>query len=186
MKHDFLSGQLVELTPVTLENDLPLWEKWDHDSEYQRQLNLSPARCVSSVSMKKWFEKEPSEAALFSIRERQEGKVIGFVELDGYEWSARTAWVGIAIGEAEYRGKGYGTEAMNLLLKFAFRALNLHRVNLNVFDFNKRAIRSYEKSGFHYEGTSRECIYKEDQRWDVLNMGILQRDWEALQSVPAE
>ena len=183
MKNDFLIANLVELAPVNLDNDLPLWEKWDHDSDYQRQLNLMPAKQMSATSMKEWFEKDTPEGALFSIHEKNEGKIIGFVELDGYEWSARTAWVGIAIGEEDFRGKGYGTDAMNLLLKFAFRGLNMHRVNLSVFEFNKRAIRSYEKCGFKYEGTSREQIYKEDKRWDVYNMGILQSDWEVLQSL---
>ena len=72
---------------------------------------------------------------------------------------------------------------MNLLLKFAFRALNMHRVNLGVFEFNQRAIRCYEKCGFKYEGTSRELIFKEDKRWDSLNMGILQSEWETLQNL---
>lgn len=183
MKNNFLSGNMVKLEPIDLEKDLPLWEKWDRDSDYQRQLNMIPARQISAASMKEWFEKESSNSALFSIHEIKENSVIGFVELDGYEWTARTAWVGIAIGEPQYRGKGYGTESMNLLLKFAFRGLNMHRVNLNVFAFNQRAIRCYEKCGFKYEGTSRELIYKEDKRWDVLCMGILQQEWESLQQV---
>lgn len=182
MKGDFLVGELVSLEPVNIEKDLPLWEKWDHDSDYQRQLNISPARQMSATSMKEWFEKESSNSALFSIHERKEDAIIGFVELDGYEWTARTAWVGIAIGEPEFRGRGYGTDSMNLLLKFAFRALNMHRVNLGVFEFNQRAIRCYEKCGFKYEGTSRELIFKEDKRWDSLNMGILQSEWESLQT----
>ena len=183
MKNDFFVSNLVELAPVHIDTDLPLWEKWDHDSDYQRQLNIYPARQMSAASMKEWFEKDNLKSALFSIHELKESKTIGFVELDGYEWTARTSWVGIAIGENEYRGRGYGTDAMNVLLKFAFRALNMHRVNLSVFEFNKRAIRSYEKCGFKYEGTSREQIYKEDKRWDVYNMGILQKDWELLQSL---
>jgi RimJ/RimL family protein N-acetyltransferase len=183
MKNNFFVGKLVELTPINLETDLPLWEKWDRDSDYQRLLNIYPARQMSAASMKEWFEKDKEEGSLFSIHELGEGKTIGFVELGSYEWSARTAWVGIGIGESDYQGKGYGTDAMNLLLKFAFHGLNLHRVNLGVFDYNKRAIRSYEKSGFKYEGTSREQIYKDDKRWDSINMGILKSDWEQMQSL---
>jgi RimJ/RimL family protein N-acetyltransferase len=183
MKNKFLLGTKVELVPVDLERDLPLWERWDRDSDYQRQLNISPAAQFSTAQIKEWFESNDEEGALFTIRELNENKTIGFVELDGYEWSARKAWVGIAIGEADFRGKGYGTEAMNLLLKFAFHGLNLHRVNLSVFEFNKRAIRSYEKCGFKYEGTSRGMIFKEDQRWDVYNMGILQSEWNALNPI---
>ena len=110
-------------------------------------------------------------------------RVIGFIELGGYDWADRNAWVGIGIGDPEYRGKGYGTESMQLLLGYAFKGLNLHRVNLNVFAYNKRAIRSYEKCGFRYEGTQRESIYKEDQRWDVIDMGILRSDWEQFNQI---
>jgi RimJ/RimL family protein N-acetyltransferase len=70
---------------------------------------------------------------------------------------------------------------MKVLLHYAFTELNLHRVNLSVFAFNERAIKSYEKCGFKYEGTQREAIYKEDQRWDIITMGILQSEWKAMQ-----
>ena len=69
MKNDFFVGNLVALAPVHLETDLPLWEKWDHDSDYQRQLNIYPARQMSAASMKEWFEKDSSNSALFSIRD---------------------------------------------------------------------------------------------------------------------
>ncbi len=181
MRNSFLTGERVILEPLNIEKDLPLWEQWDHDSDYMRLLNLNPATQMAAISMKEWFEKDEPDYVIFSIHELVDSKIIGFVELDGYEWTARTSWVGIAIGETDFRNKGYGTEAMNLLLKFAFRGLNMHRVNLNVFEYNKRAIRSYEKCGFRYEGTSREQIYKEDKRWDVLNMGILHQEWEEIQ-----
>jgi RimJ/RimL family protein N-acetyltransferase len=181
MNDTFFTGNLVELVPIDIEKDLVLWEQWSRDSDYQRLLNDSPATQYSAGMIKEWIEKDDPEGSLFMIRTVEGQKTIGFVELNGYEWTARNAWVGIAIGDPDYRGKGYGTEAMTLLLKFAFRGQNLHRVNLGVFGFNKRAIRSYEKAGFKYEGTEREFIYKEDQRWDALNMGVLQSEWEAMQ-----
>jgi RimJ/RimL family protein N-acetyltransferase len=134
--------------------------------------------------IKDWFEKDESPNAFFVIRTIEEQKAIGFIELAGYDWVARNAWVGVGIGDPDYRSQGYGTEAMRLLLKFAFRAQNLHRVNLGVFSFNKRAIRCYEKSGFKYEGTERDAIFKDDQRWDVHLMGVLQSEWEVMQIVP--
>ena len=57
---------------------------------------------------------------------------------------------------------------------------------MNVFAYNTRAIRSYEKCGFRYEGTEREVIFKEDKRWDLIDMGILRDEWELLQGVPEE
>ena len=118
---------------------------------------------------------------MFMIHTLADDKVIGFIELDGFDWSAGTGWVGIGIGDTDFRGKGYGTDAMRILVEYAFTELNLHRVNLDVFDFNKRAIRSYEKAGFIYEGTERARIFKDDQRWDVIHMGILQSDWIKMQ-----
>jgi RimJ/RimL family protein N-acetyltransferase len=94
--------------------------------------------------------------------------------------------VGIGIGEAEYRGKGYGTDAMQVILGFAFRELNLHRVSLSVFEYNPRAIRSYEKAGFRHEGRLRAEINRDGRRWDVLMMGILRTEWEAQRLSVAE
>lgn len=181
MNDNIFAGQLVELTPIDIEKDLEIWEQWNRDSDYLRLLDDNPATQYPAASIKEWIEKDGSENLLFMIRTSAEHKTIGFIELSGYDWVARNAWVGIAIGDPEFRSKGYGTEAMTLLLKFAFRGQNLHRVNLGVFSFNQRAIRCYEKCGFKYEGTERECIYKDDQRWDAFSMGVLQSEWEAMQ-----
>lgn len=183
MNKEFFTGKRIELTPIDLDKDVEVWEGWNHDSDYLRLLDDFPANQYSAALIKEWFEKEVSPNACFIIRTLKEQKPIGFIELGGYDWVARNAWVGVGIGDPDYRSQGYGTEAMNLLLKFAFRGQNLHRVNLGVFAFNKRAIRCYEKSGFKYEGIEREAIYKDDQRWDCHLMGVLQSEWEATQIV---
>ncbi len=182
MSNQFYTGSLVEIVPIDIEKDFESWMKWNRDSDYLRFLDDVPANQYSLTQMKDWFEKEGNENSFFIIKSVEDHKTIGFVELAGYDWVAGNAWVGIAIGEPEYRSKGYGTDAMNLILKFAFHTQNLHRVSLGVFGYNPRAIRCYEKCGYKYEGTMRECIYKEDQRWDILNMGILRNEWEALQA----
>lgn len=181
MSKEFFTGTRIELTPIDLEKDVEVWENWNRDSDYLRLLDDFPANQYAAPLIKEWIEKEDSQGALFMIRTLRDQKVIGFIELNGYDWVARNAWVGVGIGDPDYRSQGYGTEAMNLLLKFAFRGQNLHRVNLGVFAFNKRAVRCYEKSGFKYEGTEREAIFKDDQRWDCNMMGILQSEWEAMQ-----
>lgn len=183
MSNDFFVGKLVELSPIDLDKDLEVWEAWNRDSDYLRLLDDFPANQYSAAFMKGWFDDEDTMDTLFIIRSIKDQKPIGFIELAGYDWVARNAWVGIAIGDPDYRSKGYGTEAMTLMLKYAFRAQNLHRVNLGVFSFNQRAIRCYEKSGFKYEGLERECVYKEDKRWDNHLMGVLQTEWEEMQAV---
>ena len=88
--------------------------------------------------------------------------------------------MGIGIGEREFWGKGYGTDAMDLILRYAFVELNLRRVSLNVFEFNQRALRSYEKAGFQLEGRQRQVMQREGRRSDILYMGILREEWMAI------
>jgi len=183
MNHGLFKGNLVDLVPMDLDKDPEILSKWDRDSEFKRQFDVVPAVMYSPILSKEWYEAASANGATMIIQTTKEKKVIGIIELDGFDWAARSAWVGIGIGEADYRGKGYGTEAMQIILEYAFQGLNLNRVNLNVFAFNTRAIRSYEKCGFRYEGTQREVIYKEDQRWDVIDMGILRSEWEERQKI---
>jgi RimJ/RimL family protein N-acetyltransferase len=69
---------------------------------------------------------------------------------------------------------------MKIVLRYAFAELNLHRVSLGVFEYNPRAIRSYEKAGFQHEGRARKHLNHEGQRWDIFFMGILREEWLAL------
>ena len=92
--------------------------------------------------------------------------------------------VSIAIGEAKQWGKGYGYEAMQLVLRFAFDELNLHRVQLTVFCYNKRAIALYEKLGFQREGIHREHLQRDGRRYDMYLYGLLRSEWENRTSTP--
>lgn len=178
---DLFVGDLVRLTTFDKEKDAELQAKWNIDSDYIRLLDIGPSYLYSIKQIQDWIEEDDSNACNFAIHTLADDKMIGTVGLDDFNWTARNAWVGIGIGDRDYWGRGYGTEAMKLILHYAFTELNLHRVNLTVFEFNKRAIRSYEKCGFKYEGIQREFIYKDDRRWDILNMGILQTEWKVLQ-----
>ena len=140
----------------------------------------------SEKSLAKWMEKELEELAVenyyFSIRTLADNKLIGEIGLDVVNWPGRDAFVGLGIGETEYWSKGYGTDVMNVLLRFAFTEINLRRVTLTVFEYNPRAIRSYEKAGFRHEGRLRSLLHREGRRWDELFMGILREEWMELNS----
>ena len=92
-------------------------------------------------------------------------------------WTHGDTFVGIGPGDREYWGKGYGTDAMKIILRYAFIELNLHWVSLDVFEYNQRGVRSSEKAGFVHEGRARQLLMCEGRRWDVLYMGILREDW---------
>jgi RimJ/RimL family protein N-acetyltransferase len=103
--------------------------------------------------------------------------VIGFIGLFELYKTHGDAMVAIALGERKFWGNGYGTDAMRVMLRYAFNELNLRRLGLIVFEYNPRAIRSYEKVGFSYEGRVRGAIQRDGKRWDFLYMGILRDEW---------
>ena len=178
MNNTIFDGKLVRLTVLDPEKDAELLAKWNHDSEFSRLLNDDAAYMMTPKQVKEWFEKEQKNYD-FLIRTLIDDRPIGFIDLSGFNWSARHAWVGIGLGEREFWGKGYGTEAMQILLRFAFEEINLNRINLTVFEYNLRAQKSYLKCGFVEEGRARKSMNREGERWDVVYMGILRSEWEA-------
>ena len=119
------------------------------------------------------------ESLAMAVHEKATGRLIGtcaFSQLDGDNGSALYH---ITIGEPDAWGHGYGTEATRLMVDHAFGTLGLHRVSLNVFEFNERAIRAYQRVGFLVEGRSRESIWRYGRWWDELAMSILMSDWNA-------
>ncbi len=173
-----LTGQSIRLSLIESEADLLQWAAWFRDGEFQRLLDTDPAGLHTPAELKTWLEAEQGAFTLYGIRTLSDDRLIGFVDLTGFDWLARSAWTAIGIGEREYWGKGLGTEAMRLMLKYAFETLNLNRVNLTVFDYNQRAYRSYRKCGFIEEGRVRQLINRYEQRWDMIYMGILREEWQ--------
>ncbi len=178
MNYDVFKGELVRLAAIDTEKAGPVFSRWLQDSEISRLEDTGPAMVFSPKQIQTSFEKFIQDGYVFGIHSLVEDKWIGEIGLDGFDWAARNAWVGIGLGEREYWGKGYGTDAMNVLLRFAFHELNLHRINLNVFEYNPRAIHCYEKVGFKHEGRLRGCLNREGHHWDLVYMGILRSEGE--------
>jgi len=182
--NDIFTGKLVRLSAFDPEEMSKAFTRWNLNSEYARLLNSAAHRMQSARAAAKWMEKEVEELSpasyYFSIRTLAEDKPIGELNLDVVNWPGRDAFVGLGIGEPEYWSKGYGTDVMNVLLRFAFTEINLRRVTLTVFEYNPRAIRSYEKAGFRHEGHLRNFLNREGRRWNELYMGILREEWMGL------
>ncbi len=178
---DVLTGKLVRLSAFDPEEMSKAFTRWNLNSEYFRLLNSSARPMKSAKSNAKWMEEEVAEMSLasyfFSIRTIAEDKLLGELGLDVVDWVGRDSFVGLGIGEPEYWSKGYGTDTMNVLLRYAFTEINLKRVTLSVFEYNPRAIRSYEKAGFRHEGYLRARLNREGRRWNEVYMGILREEW---------
>ena len=185
MQNDLFRGKLVRLCAIDAKTMAEAASKWSRDSEYMRLGNSGPVRVYSVKSTKEWFDKEEEKEVPsyipFAIRLLEDDRLIGDIGLGGIQWSQGDAFVGIGLGERECWGKGYGTDAMQVILRYAFTELNLQRVSLDVYEYNPRAIRSYEKAGFAHEGRMRKMLDLDGKRWDMIYMGILREEWQRLE-----
>lgn len=173
-------GKLLRLAPLT-EADSPTYASWTQNAGYLRALDTDLARPLSAkdVADRIRSARDDPNTLEFGLRTLTEDRLIGFVALHSIEWHNRTALLAIGIGEAGYRGKGYGTDALRLILRYAFTELNLFRVGLDVIANNTRALRAYEQAGFQREGAMRCAVLRNGQRHDLVLMGILRDEWQA-------
>ena len=181
MSRQLFCGSLVRLAAIDPDEMSKAMSRWNLDSEYYRMLDSAPALFWSAKKVKEWIEKDlekdPADDMFFSIRALADDRLIGFISLFDNPGHTGDALVGIAIGEREYWGRGYGTDAMQVMLDYVFNELNYRRLTLIVFEHNPRGIRSYEKSGFVLEGRTRGAMLRDGRRWDWLWMGILREEW---------
>lgn len=149
--------------------DLHTLFRWYQNAEFMRLYDSRPAYPKTEEQLSDWLDARHKAHGvyLFAIRSLGSDELVGMLELEGIEWSHGAGWLSIAIGERTNWGKGYGTSAAKLALRFAFHELNLHRMQLTVFAYNDRAIRLYESLGFQREGTFREFLNRDGERHDM-------------------
>jgi len=166
-----IQGKRIRLRGIE-RSDVPTFVRWFNDPEVTMYLRMYLP--MSQAEEERWFEEhlERKSGVIFGI-ETTDGRLIGNCGLEGIDWKERRATLGIAIGEKEYWGQGYGADAITTLLRFAFTQMNLHRIQLTVYSYNERAKRCYEKCGFRHEGTLRESHFYGGRYHDELMMGIL-------------
>ncbi len=177
ISESILTTKKVRLRPLQ-ESDLAHFQRWLADDELRRWLG-SVIEQPSVAEEYDWYvsRRQDPDTILWSI-EDADGTLLGNVELRLSPLNRRAA-VGIGIFDRGEWGKGYGTEAMGLVLDYAFGELKLNRVELATDEDNARAIRSYEKCGFVREGLLREHRQIDGRPSDSVAMAILRSDWEA-------
>jgi RimJ/RimL family protein N-acetyltransferase len=181
---EVIPGRLVVLRRHRAEN-LRAFARWYADPEVAR-LTRYQVTPLSNDEIQRFFYARimGSDFLAMAIHIRDTDRLIGtcaFSQLDGDHGSTLYH---ITVGEHDAWGKGYGTEATELMLAHAFTRLVLHRVALTVFEFNERAIRSYEKCGFVVEGRARQAIFRDGRFWDEIHMSILAEEWEQRNRAP--
>ena len=183
LRRNIVMKKLFESKRIQLrslsEEDAASFSRWSEDGEYLRGLDTDFAKPRNTEFYKKQIQsfEDASDVLEFGIYLTQNQQLIGFISLHSIEWNNQIASMAIGIGEADYRKNGYGSEAIRLLLNYAFNELNLHKVELDVISNNDNAIYCYQKNGFETEGVAKEAILRDNQRFDRIYMGVLAKDW---------
>jgi len=175
---NLFSGTLIRLAALQRE-DLPIYAGWFRDYEIERFLLPDVVVPMTDEAEAEWYERasKATDSYTFAIRTLADDVLIGNCSLFEISQKNRVATFGIVVGNKEYWGKGYGSDATREMLRFAFYELNLNRVQLEVYDFNKRAIRAYENVGFVHEGTRRNALFREGRYHDIHMMSVLRDEW---------
>jgi RimJ/RimL family protein N-acetyltransferase len=177
--NDIFTGRLVRLAARRAEDD-ESFASWSNDSEYRRYQDSRPAMPESTEDFAGRRDRdEAGNIFEFRLRTIDGDHLIGFVNLMEVQWNHRAAMLAVGVANRDYWGRGYGSDAIELMLRYAFDELNLARVSLNVWSLNPRGIRAYEKAGFRREVVLRSDTSKDGQRSDSIVMAITADDWRA-------
>jgi RimJ/RimL family protein N-acetyltransferase len=176
-------GQDIRFGPIDHEKDPEIESKWTHDSEFMRMMETTPARPMSAAMIKKQYEKlekqieEDKNLYHFMIRAKADDRLIGKAVIQWIEWANGNGFLRLGIGAEDDRHKGYGTQALRMLLRFAFAELNLFRVSAMVPEYNEGALALLKKFGFVQEVCRRKSLERDGRRWDLYVFGLLNDEW---------
>ncbi|MBO8139736.1 MAG: GNAT family N-acetyltransferase [Thermosipho sp. (in: Bacteria)] len=171
-----LVGEKVLLRPIEVE-DAKRFVELINDEEVRQYLAL--VFPINKYMEENWLKNDANNfnTVTLGIEVKDKNLLVGSTGLNNIDWINRQAEFGIGIFDKNYWNKGLGTEATKLVLKYAFEYLNLNRVYLKTYEYNKRAIRVYEKCGFLLEGKERQAKYLKGKYWDLVRMSILAEDY---------
>jgi RimJ/RimL family protein N-acetyltransferase len=176
-------GKLIRLGAIDHEKDPEVESRWTHDLSYLRTLERDAGRPASPAQMKKKYEaiekqlEESKNSFYFTIRSKEDDRLLGFVRLFWIEWNHATGNLQMGIGDPLERSKGYGSEALNLALRFAFDELNLYRLSAVLGEDNPGGLRFFQRFGFVEEVRRRQAVHRDGRYYDLLHLGLLADDW---------
>ncbi len=175
----FLKGRKVILRPLRKETDLESALRWINDPEVTQYLSMFLPQSI--VQESEWFDNllKRQNDIILAI-ETLKGIFIGITGLHQINWKDRTVTHGVFIGEKEYWGKGYGTDANMALLNYAFNSLNLRKVCSSVISFNKRSLRYHLACGYKIVGKNRRQIFKNGRYYSMILLEVFKKDWQEI------
>lgn len=166
----FLEGEKVILSPLE-EDDLYSIQKILNSPDVRK--NLAERFPRNRLMLKDLITLNKEKKGVFlKIVEKESFKIAGIISLSDFNWPNRRAMLSIALGK-DFQRKGYGTESTKMLVDYGFKNLQLHKISLEVYEFNKEAIKMYERLGFVKEGHYRKHSFKDGKYVDLIFMSLL-------------
>ncbi len=174
-----LIGERIYLSPMgASDEEIEKFTEWMNDFEIT-DYTARTSQITTYISEKEWLlnTAKDNKNINFNIVELKTDKLIGTISLLKLNHVNRNAELGIFIGDAKFRGNGYGEESINLILDYGFNYLNLHSIFLDVFSINERAHKCYLKCGFKDARYFRDSIFINGKYYDRLGMDILENEF---------
>ncbi len=175
----------VRFGPIDHDVHPEIESKWTHDAEFMRLMELKPVRPLSPAVVKKQYEaiekemEEDKNLFYFTIRTREDDRFIGKALVEWIDWTNGNGFIRLGIGAAEDRRKGYGSQALSMLLRYSFSELNLYRVTAVMPAYNEGALALFQKFGFVEEVRRRKAMHRDGEFWDLVSFGLLNAEWRA-------
>lgn len=186
MHHPYIVGKKLYLRGIEKEDLSGNMFQWANDPEVTYYMVMGAIPNSGSIycswnTLEEEYEKlrKSEKDIVFAIVDKESDNMIGVVGLYDISWIPRHAELRIVIGEKDFWGKGYGTEATKLVVDYAFDKLNLNKVYMGVNAEHKRAIKAYKNAGFIEEGILRKEQYRNSKYYDAVRMGILREEYYA-------
>lgn len=175
-------GELVRLRALRAE-DAEHHIRWRNDPEVVRWATggdpcFGPVTAEAvGLAFETMLRLNPRESAVLTVEDLADGTVIGMADYRDLDPFAGSATVGITIGERDRWGRGHGSDALRLLVGHLFGAYGLHRVELDTWSGNERAVRAFTRAGFREEGRRRDAVLVAGRRYDAVLFGMLREEW---------
>lgn len=183
--HAMIEGRLTRLRALRSE-DAAHHLRWRNDPEVVRWAAAGDP-CFGPVTAEAvalafdtMLRLSPRESAVFTVEDAAGGGAIGMADYRDLDPYAGVATLGVTIGEKEFWGRGHGSEALRLLMDHLFGAYGLHRLELDTWSGNERAVRCFLGLGFRKEGRRRAAVLTDGRRHDRVLFGILREEWAGL------
>lgn len=171
-------GERLYLSPINAD-EVNTYLKWmNEDKTLAVEFGQYPLM-VSSKSDLNWLYEPPQNMRRFAIVLLDNDMLIGSISLHNIDHLNRNAYIGIFIGGEEQRSKGYGAEAIRLVLNYGFKTMNLHSINLTVYADNFAGISCYKKVGFLEVGRLPEVLFIDGKYVDKIYMSILEHEFSS-------